>query len=318
MNKLFTAFAAITIFTASALARATEIQGPIQKAHEAYLKNDGKTLALAVKAGLELAKNQGPVKKNLLGLFSAAEKNGLLQNIEPNWILPKEITYASFESHRRYKLENGKVSFFLAVSMGVAPDQELEQLQVIRFPDQVILDKAANIGNWNITTNSRETNFWAGTDQKVTQNEEGLYLINLKIKGQPMVQAWLILADKNSSSSPVVTEPALKQIFTTNQPVFKWRKFVSPEFKQNEASRISIRVTKTDSEETEVSQVRLKDSKATSLKFGDSNAVVEVNGPDQLSTGDYYFNIAYREVENFGGFQIRRTSSTKVPFSVKY
>jgi hypothetical protein len=62
----------------------------------------------------------------------------------------------------------------------------------------------------------------------------------------------------------------------------------------------------------------LKDPKATSYKFGDrSSTEYDVNGPSSLVPGDYQFHITYREAEKFGDLQIRRSSSTKVPFSIK-
>lgn len=289
----------------------------VRRAHDAYLRGDGNALVFEIKSALEQSNGQGATKQNMLGLYAAAVKNDLFKNVEPRWHLPKEITYASFESHRRYKVENGKVVYFLAVAFGIQNGATLDQLQIVRFPNEVIFDKAANIGDWNIKSDPKETDVWAGNSQTVMPNEEGLYLLNVQIKGQALVQGWFILADKNSSASPVVTSPKVGQAFSDDQPLFKWNAFASPEHKPGEKTRIDVRVNRAGGDEPEVVQVRLIDSKATAYKYGDKAAVKEFNGPERLSAGDYMASITYREAEEFGGLQIRRTSSTKVPFSVK-
>lgn len=314
MNKLIKVLFFLTI---SVSAFAEQVPLAVQKAHDAYLRGDGNALVTEVKSALEQINGQSSIKKNVLSLYAAASKNGLLKNVDPNWHFPKEITYAGFESHRRYKVENGKVTYFLAVSMGVQNGASLDQLQVVRYPSQVIFDKTANIGNWNIKSKSSETDIWAGTEQTITPNEEGLYLLNIQVKGQPMVQAWFILADKNSSASPVVLTPKLGQASTDPQPLFKWNAFHSPEYKKREKTRIDVKVNQAGGDEPEVSQVRMIDSKATSCRFDDKSSVKEFNSPEKLPVGSYMFSLVYREVEDFGGLQLKRTSSTKVPFSIK-
>ncbi len=307
----------ILVLFVSGAAFAEQVPTALRKAHEAYARGDGNALVAEIKATLEQSGGQSAIKKNMLGLYAAAARNGLLKNVEPNFQLPKELTYAGFESQRRYKVENGKVVFFQAVSVGVQNGATLEQLQVIRFPDQVVFDKAANVGNWYVSSGTSETDLWGGSSQTVTPNEEGLYFLNVQMKGQPMVQAWFILTDKNSSASPVVNSPKPGQVSSDDRPLFKWKAFHSPEFKQGENTRIALKVNRVAGDETEVSSVRLIDSKATSYRFGDTSGVKDFNGPERLVPGDYMMYIVYREVEDFGGIQLKRASSTKVPFSVK-
>lgn len=203
------------------------------------------------------------------------------------------------------------------MAFGIQNGATLEQLQVIRYPNEIILDKIANIGEWDITPNASETDVWAGTKQTITPTDEGLYLLNLQIKGQPMVQAWFIMADKNSSASPVVTSPKLGQIFTDPRPLFKWNVFLSPEYKVGENVRLDVRVNQAGGDELKITQVRLTNTKADSYRFGDRNFVKNFEGPEHLPIGDYSLSVVYREIEMFGGLQLKRSSSTKVPFSIK-
>lgn len=131
-----------------------------------------------------------------------------------------------------------------------------------------------------------------------------------------MVQAWFILAGKNSSASPVVESPKLGQVMTDDRPLFKWNIFHSPESKPGEKMRLDVKINRSGAGEPEVTQVHLIDSKASSYKFGDKTAVKEFNGPEKLTPGDYILSVIYREVDDFGGIELKRTSATKVPFSV--
>ncbi len=311
-------FKVLLVLIMSCSVLAEQLPTAIQKAHEAYLRRDGVELITAVKLALEQADDQNAIKKNMLGLYTAAARNGLLKNVKLNWLLPKELTYAGFESTRRYRVENGKVVYYFALSVGVQSETELEQLQIIRYPDHVILDRAAQIGKWEITSDSKETHFYANSPQTSSPNEEGLYFFNIKVKDQPMVQAWFIFANKNSSATPIINNPKSAQTLSDGRPVFSWNSFLSPEYKQGEEIRIDVRVNRAGGDEPKVAQFRMIDSKATSYKFGDATAVKIINGPDQLTIGDYSISLTYREIEKFGGLQLKRTSSTKVPFTIKY
>lgn len=290
----------------------------VQRAHQAYLNGNGKILLAEIKSVLEQSLNLS-VQKNMLDLYSAAQKNGVLKDLEPNWKLPKEITWAGIESIRRYRVESGRVVYAINASVDVVKGATLEQLQVIRYPNQVILDKAAGIGDWSSSQNNDDEaiNNWGGSPSTIVANEEGLYLLNIQVQGQPAVQGWFILANKNSSASPVMTAPKVNQVFTDDQPLFKWRAFQSPEYKAGEAVNIAMRVSQAIDQEPEVAYWRLKDPKSASFKFGDKGATKEFRGPTSLSPGDYHLNITYRETEEFGDLKIRRASSTKIPFSVR-
>jgi hypothetical protein len=78
-----------------------------------------------------------------------------------------------------------------------------------------------------------------------------------------------------------------------------------------------MRISQAVDQEPEVAYWRMKDPKSSSYKFGDKSAAKEFRGPSSLSPGDYQLTLTYRETEMFGDLQIRRASSTKIPFSVR-
>lgn len=316
MKFILTVF--ISTYFATMAWSAAPVPAGVQRAHQAYLDGNGRSLLTEIKSVLEQNPHSS-IQKNMLSLFAAAQKNGVLKEVEPNWKLPKEITYAGIESLRRYRVESGRVVYSLNISMNVAKGASLEQLQVIRFPNQVVLDKSAGIGDWSSSDNHEEEsiNHWGSSPATASVNEEGLYLLNFQIQGQPLVQGWFILTNKNSSASPVVTVPKINQIFTEDQPLFKWMAFRSPEHQANERSQIGIRVNRDGAQEMKNAQWRLKDPQATSYKYGDKNAAKDFRGPSSLIPGDYQLYLTYREMEEFGDLQIRRSSATKIPFSVR-
>jgi hypothetical protein len=308
----------VSTWIATTAGAAPLVPAGVQRAHQAYLNGNGKTLLTEIKSVLEQSPNSA-VQKNMLDLYSAAQKNGVLKDLEPNWKLPKEITYAGVESIRRYRVESGRIVYAINASVDVAKGATLEQLQVIRYPNQVILDKAAGIGDWSSSQNSDDEsiNNWGGSPSTISANEEGLYLLNIQVQGQPPIQGWFILANKNSSASPVVIAPKVGQVFVDDQPLFKWTAFHSPEYKSGENVNIAMRISQAVDQEPEVAYWRMKDPKSSSYKFGDKSAAKEFRGPSSLSPGDYQLTLTYRETEMFGDLQIRRASSTKIPFSVR-
>lgn len=130
-------------------------------------------------------------------------------------------------------------------------------------------------------------------------------LLSLITIAMAFLSGVLVLSVRNGPSLGLtvpVLQQEIRKFATTNKPIESFR---------------TDRVNRAGGDEPEVVQVRLIGSKATAYKYGDKAAVKEFNGPERLSAGDYMASITYREAEEFGGLQIRRTSSTKVPFSVK-
>jgi hypothetical protein len=312
-----TVFVTLTVLLTLSV-QAADIPRAVYNAHAAYLKGDGRALIKEMKEALVQTQNSPAVVKNMTSLYNAALKNSLVKSVEPDWRLPKEVTYVGFEVQRRLKQPQGNIGYVMAVFTGVKDSATLEQLQVIRYPNTVIFDRAAKIGYWweghSAADNANE--FWAGSPAQTKPVEEGLYLLNIKLKDQPLLQGWFILSNKNASTSPVVLAPQVNQVYNNGLPQFSWSPFQSPEFLPSERSRVHLKVTKANSEEDDVAEASLSDRKATTYKFGDKSVTDEFEGPAELPSGHYYFRLLYRETEEFGPMLIRRTSVTKVPFSV--
>lgn len=289
----------------------------VSEAHQAYLKGDGDTLLSRTKEALIQHKNHPLVVSNLMSLYGAAQRNGVFAKRSVDWNLPKEVEFLNVGVQRRYFLDRGRVVFFMTATGVLKQGQAIEQLQIIRYPDQVVLDKAGKVGEWAEETWQGQPSFWASGSRSPLPVEEGLYLINVQVRNQPMVQGWFLLGEANSSASPAVMSPKVNQAYSTGRPTFHWHEFHSPQAKPDEYVKLSFKVTREgENSDVELADVEL-DPKATSFKFGDKSQAKEYEGLLSLNPGQYHFAIGYQERTRFGDLTISRVSSTKIPFLIK-
>ncbi len=293
----------------------------IKLAQQAYLNKDGKSIFKHIKNALEISKNHPMILKNVLKLYKVSESEKLFTDIKPDWSLPPEIKYLTVSAARRYNSERGKVGFFMTASGQIPQANYIEQFQVIRYPNEIVLDKSANIGNWKEEHWGESLGFWTSSESKNTIIEDGLYLLNIKVKDKNPVQAWFILNDASSSASPVINLPKTNQEFITRTPSFIWKNFRSPESKNNEDRiRVSgkIRLDLPSTTEDLVSVRFDYDPKKEIYQFkvGDHSQVKEYKGPDELPPGPYSFSVYFHELQKFGDLWIGRNSSTKTSFQI--
>ena len=311
-------FALVSLLMLSMTVQAQEkLPEAVNLAQAAYLNCDGTTVLKHVKTALLEGRNHPLIVNNTMGLLSAAKKNGCLKKAKPDFSLPSEVNYLEIEVARKYRTDSGKVTFAVNGTIGVKSGSDLEQFQVVRYPDQIMLDMKAGVGEMDLEEEHEGMGYWFGGAQNIKPTEEGLYLINVKLKGQPMVQAYALLTEMNSSASPVVLSPAVHSALTTSTPTLAWKAFQSPERRADEKIRVTTSVRRELDEGDDVVWARLKDEKATSFTVGDRAAAKHYQGADELTPQKYQMQVSYKEVESFGSIGIRRASTTRVPFSVK-
>jgi hypothetical protein len=315
--KLCTAF--LLFCTAQVYAEDAALQA-IKLAQQDYLQKDGPQLLRHIKESLVIGKNHPLVVKNVLGLYATAQKAGILNDVKVDWQIPAELKYLNVSAHRRYLYDSGRVRFFMSVGANLTEPDILEQLQVIRYPDEVILDKLGHVGEWKNQTWAGQPTFWISENWHNQPVKEGLYLINIKVKNQSMVQGWFIITDENSSASPVIKTPELNQVFNSDQPNFIWKAFHSPEFKAEEKTKVTFKIIREESnlyeEIVNADLTPSPDSKELQFQVGDRASAKSYEGINNLIPGIYQFVLGYREQHHFGDLLVTRVSTTKVPFSV--
>lgn len=301
---------------ASALASASPFTS-LDKAHEAYLKGDVSLMARHLRDTL----TQNPpesVKRNALQLLESAYAKYPDRKIETDWQLPTEVRKLKFTQRRATHGDHS--DYALKIAGNTAERNVIKQIQVVKYPNKVVLDKQAQLGEWEETLeeNPQEGIYFEldGPSLEVPA-AEGLYLVHLETNNGSKVDGWFILSDLASSKSPAVQVPAPNEIFTTGNPTFRYEDFVSPEYKETEWRSGWFAVIKMEAPHynwTPVWTVFTMDLPRTHLTIGKEEDAV---GVSSLVSGNYRFYAAYKEQRKFGPMQLGRQSVSSVPFKVR-
>jgi hypothetical protein len=136
------------------------------------------------------------------------------------------------EREKEIQTLNGSIDDRMGFSIDHRAGTQISQLRLIHYPNRVILDKRAGIGEFADEPDPRtpgELNFWMASDYRRESNEEGLYLLDLEMKGGEKMQGWFFLSKPNATESPEVLSPSINQAFETRTPTFHWKDFISSE-----------------------------------------------------------------------------------------
>jgi len=273
--------------------------GELDTAHASYL--DGQFKEMASEARDILASTKDPVvEANVCSLLNMAyEAND--GKIPVDWKLPDGIDYTLIGLMNR----NSKYSLRLSIGTDKT-DPQLEQVQLIQFPDKVVLDKENKVGYFEqYKEDEGGAGWYLATDFVSEQPKEGLYLLNIKVSGKPVVNGWVIISNLISTKSPEVIIPQKDQLFSTSTPEFKWKNFYSDGYKKFEKRKISLRVVQDDND---IWELALGGAKKLATK-----ATVDKN----LLPGKYTLKLSYKERRYFGPVALERVSRTDTPFSVQ-
>ncbi len=313
-KSLLSYFVSLILISAPVLA--SDFDPAVKAAHQAYLAKDGESLITNTREALVKHANHPLIVQNLMSLYRQAQGQGFLTNARVGWNLPAELPYLKIEIQRRYLAERNRVFNFLTVSGMLKKDESIEQFQLIRYPTQVVLDKKNGIGDWVDGTWEGKPSFWAAGEKVQKPIEQGLYLVNIQIRNHPMVQGWVLMSQENSSASPSILAPTVKESVAVSQPSIQWRRFISPEYREGEVRRLNVKVSDAATpEEKQVMSADL-DPDQTNFRVGDVSSALEYEGAETLPNGTYYVLVSYQERTRFGDVVIGRGSTTKVPFSV--
>jgi hypothetical protein len=259
--------------------------------------------------------NQAKGKPNLFGIYDQLKsywaKNGPIVPLD--WSLPEEFRYFVVEPLRRYYSETGKTRFQLTLFSWLSDVQLVEQVQIIRYPNEVILDRQAGIGSWggHSDQDSKDGQISANTSYTDTPPRDGLYLINVKVKDKPMVNGWFVLSRTALSSTPVVQSPMPNEVYHTATPTFNWSDFRSSESRPFESRKRVLAIY--DHVEGSDKDWGVAETDPDSSQ---SATVNSTGGASSLKEGGYDFNIRFEERWFFGGLLLGRQMQTTVPFSV--
>jgi hypothetical protein len=326
----------------------------VRRAHEAYLRadfqstDDVREVMVAIKAALLNHPSDATVLQNLLQLnrqvtarayevrdashiLSAADGEQSLKDaivpyrqfvrnhgeiIPLDWSLPEEMMFPVIGVSKQTAADMGATTYSLNLWSWLSSADAVENLRLVRYPDEVVLDKRLGIGSWHSVESSGD---WpaaieASTGYASAPPQEGLYLFDVEISGKQPVHGWIILSDVTSTSSPGIEAPSPDQVYRSGRPEFHWRDFRSAQYRGFEHRKLQLGVAPEGATDGD----RLWRLAIISPDFVRATLGRHPNGRgvDHLDPGAYTFTFAQEERWLFGSVLLSRATRSPVSFTV--
>jgi hypothetical protein len=312
MKTLFFSLISLVVSSTPVMAGGSSFFAPgvlapsIQKAHQSFLNGDFTSLANYIKEGLIEFNGNPEVEENLLALYDKAYETKGDRALAPDWKMPNEMIWMAVGSRHSHRVAQNVYRNSINVSLNFRAGEEIEQIRIAHYPDQVLIDLQAHVGYTEPANTETDGSLsrWAQSESTPGTNPSGLYLFDFKFKGKPLQHAWFIMSHLNASASQEVLVPQLNQVFSVGDKLdFQWKDFQSPEYRHFEERRLTTSVNQGDeSVETE----------GYPSPLPEHYSVVKA-----LSAGSYAFKTVFKERHHFGDLVVGRESDTSIPFSVK-
>lgn len=289
---------------------------PLRRAHESFLGGRFQAMAAHLKEVFEDSSSDDVTRRNALELLhkAYAAKNG--GSIPVDWKLPKEIEDMKINVRHARKPERDT---YVLKASGTGSDKGIvAQIQIVQYPDRIVLDKEAGLGEWTESYDPEDGHYFElDGDSQAEPPAEGLYLLNLRLRDGRVTKGWFILSDLVSSETPTVRTPAVGEQFSTRNPTFRWLDFHSPEFQSHERRTLWVGISAPKPPDFTYNEVwsRYEANPAT------TETTIGVDplgkGLKELPDGRYVTHIGYKEIRRFGDLRLARQSMTILPFSVR-
>lgn len=284
-------------------------EGPVSRAHRAYLEEKPADLLQSAKEALMARQDDDEAIANITDLMTKAQRNGA--EFDPGWHMPKEFKRTRITQGVIQRPEFQRIRYRLRFSTVVPRKGMVTQLQVARYPNDIVIDSKAGLGDYEENPDGGEINIYAATDTQAQPFKAGLYLLNIDLTDGRQVRGWFVVDGRVPNTAPTVLTPTPNQVLPTGNPKLVWKNYVSPQYEPHEHRSLSVRIEDTHD------QTVWED-------YGLShNATSVIVGPNQdsklqkLEPGSYSLLLIYRETANFGDIRVGRDIRTILPFSVK-
>ena len=288
----------------------------VAKAQQAYLDGDFSVAVNTLKQAYMASVNDSVATKNIMQLYTKIRSQSPATRFDVGWTLPAEIKSMRVSVTRR--LENGLVTHQLIVSGALTAIDDMDNFQVVRYPDTIVLDKSKKVGTFQVSDDDGTPGYDFRSRGTAFDVSAGLYLMTFSTKGGAHVDGWFMLDENaNSTAQPQITNLDDNPVFNTGTPIMKWNEFFSPQFKKDiEHRALSIWIGKAN-EDKGAWSFWSENMKTTSATIGSSLQIE--NGWDHgpLENGEYYALLNYMEAQSFGPIRIVRRSGTVKYFTIK-
>ena len=256
------------------------------------------------------------VRDNVLGLYNQAYSTLKTHQLTPDWHLPGEIRDMGISVRRTF---DGNEKFSFVVRGSTHQPHIIRQFQISHYPDQVIIDKVAGIGEWEEQDMGK---FSYGIESHRTPQkiEAGLYTLNIELENGTKTQGWFLVEDDmNATTGPAVQSPSQGETFHTGNPTFNWSNYVSTQYKPYERRWFWSGVTRVEPpqysgvEKWKVYQENPTIHQATPGIDGNFDSAAD----HKLLPGNYEVTFNYKELRAFGDIEVGRASDTVRTFKVE-
>jgi hypothetical protein len=303
-----------TIMTLGLLASAQAKTGSesLYEAHRSFLK--GNLSAMVRHITTVLQQGDTVENRNALKLLEKAYavNNG---NLPSDFKLPSEILRLRIFVRRRL---NEDTRFRLGIRGATKEKGTVTQIQVIRYPDKVVLDKNGGVGEWNENYDAEDKSYYISLTGAKEQNPipSGLYFIHMKLSNGKTIDGYVILSNLNASTSPEIVSPYNGETVTTSQPTLKWKNYLSPQHQGSEKRYVSVDVY----ENSEVNDYKdvwnfwEEDPHSEQATVGQKEGGA---GDKLLADGPFSISLNFQERRKFGDIYVSRESQANRNFYVK-
>jgi len=210
INYLVPALALISFTTfvnpgfADDLTKPHKSDGGMNQVNEQFLKSDFKGMLNSMKTALMNHPKdilvQSKVDSLLERAYLEAGNDGLpAENKLASWMTELKVVVS--------RHDGDTVKYALQINGSTRDEIELEQMRVVHIPNQVILDKKAHIGDFDVgsgTDYDAKKTIWGESNRSIQKLPTGLYTIHIEVKGQEPYDTWVIL-DESMMSAPEIS-----------------------------------------------------------------------------------------------------------------
>jgi hypothetical protein len=292
---------------------------PLIAAHQAYLNGDCGELAVNIRKQLMTRTTDDISNENALALWDHASKDCGKSNEGVNGKLPSELSFLQINSRRTDK--DGKVTYALSV-MGDGSFKAIEQLQLIRFPNRVLIDKRAGVfeklSDFGVRRQGLDVRFYYQSKGESRPVEDGLYFLTAEYDGGKRIERWFILSHSAPETSPQINIVGENESALSGSPTFLvtdfWR---SPSQEHGEAHFCLSSITPQENQMTRwnwkvpQAEMKRKQLEVTVGKVGYFSSDIE------LDHGPYTFALDCFDVGRGGDLKVARQRTAIRFFQVR-
>ena len=269
-------------------------QVELQAAHEAYIEGDLDRTTLSIKEALK-SKDED-VRENAMALWKQTLVNHPNERQHADWVLPADVT--KMVVNEIYSVRPDDDGYEMRIKGQLAKSGAMTQLQLIRYPNEIVLDKNAGTGRYSETIEDGKVIFELKRNRQTRHPlTEGLYLLNISTSDGKLTQGWFIMANLAATATPKILEPINGATFATGNPTIKWQDYRSPEYQSSESRLFYLWISDVnDTKDVDLCAADQDDPTITQLTVG------KEAGPQcdkALPTGDYFLRRSARSVALF-------------------